>query len=147
MVPSWCLSPLSHKVSRNVNITNNTISGGNLEPYSESYAFRLIMDIDPDTEYSNTRRRGGRKLPSLNKQPNARVIIEYNVFKNFAGYNPLGLTDQDTKESYNTTIQECVRGLFFIPSDTHVYLPLGTRSLTPFTSNSKTTTQTRVPCG
>lgn len=90
----------------NLNFTNNTISGGNLEPYTESYAFRFIFDMDPDTEYANSKKRGGRKLPKLNKQPNSRAIIEYNVFKDFAGYNPNGLIDQDTKEAYNTTIQE-----------------------------------------
>lgn len=95
------LQPVWH-----VNFTNNTFDGGNLTPYSAIYVLRLVMDIDEDTEYSNNRRRGGRKLPSLNKQPNAEVVIEWNVFENFAGYNPDGLVDQDTKEGYNTTLDE-----------------------------------------
>jgi len=90
-----------------VNITNNTFSGGNLTPYSPTYALRLVMDIDEDTYASDKKKkRGGRKFPDLNKQPDAIVIIRNNTFTDFPGYNPNGLVDQDTKETYNTTLGE-----------------------------------------
>ena len=38
------------------------------------------MDIDEDTYAALNRRRGGRKPPKLNKQPNAVVIIQNNTF-------------------------------------------------------------------
>lgn len=96
LVPVW-----------HVNVTNNTFDGSNLVPYDPSYALRLVMDIDEDTYAADKkRRRGGRKFPDLNKQPDSIVVIRNNTFQNFAGFNPLGNVDPETGETYNTTLKD-----------------------------------------
>lgn len=90
-----------------VNITNNTWDGGNLVNYDPAYAIRAVFSIDEDTYAADKkRRRGGRRFPEIDKQPDTIVIIRDNVFQNFAGFDPNGLIDQDTKEAYNTTLSE-----------------------------------------
>lgn len=96
LVPVW-----------HVNITNNTFDGSNLVPYDPAYALRLVFDIDEDTYAADKKKkRGGRKFPELNKQPDSIVIIRNNTFQNFAGFNPLGQIDPDTGETYNTSLQD-----------------------------------------